>query len=340
MEAKYSIVKYSTELLVNNTGRRRARSLRFSISAVTALLAVLSVVALHSLHDRVVGLMDFNPAFGEKLVYAGYDPKSHAPYDDEVYLYVPEPVVTDKEALMRAYNIDRVSRTEYGMKNSTVRALEHDKHMAAMKRALDAEKTMSANLVDSAVSGVTASFGEMYSDADWPGAGRWRAPDKNLKTDTFEWPLPPRTGKHVDDIDMDLELGARQRMMLRRVEGPETGYYAQPGRAGLPRWRVPAGGDGTIMNPAGNVGSLGDYIIQQPRAKLVTTKWPAQFPVRVNGKFVDPRNPRPWQADKELTYNPWAGYYWSGKAYGSRVNDRRTDTWFPLKIPFLLISSI
>jgi hypothetical protein len=101
--------------------------------------------------------------------------------------------------------------------------------------------------------------------------------------------------------------------------GPETGYMAEDwapsegagkGRAGLPRWRVPGGGKHhPIKNPAGNVGSLGDYTMQQPRAKLEAGH--TGFPVTVNGNFVDPGNPRPWQADKGA-YNPWTGYYWTG----------------------------
>jgi len=97
--------------------------------------------------------------------------------------------------------------------------------------------------------------------------------------------------------------------------GPETGYYAEDWepekktRAGLPRWRVPAGGDKSIANPAGEVGSLGDYTMQQPRAKLEADA--PGFPVVVNGQFVDPANPRPWQADKGA-YNPWTGYFWTG----------------------------
>jgi hypothetical protein len=101
--------------------------------------------------------------------------------------------------------------------------------------------------------------------------------------------------------------------------GPETGYYAQDwqpeekeAREGLPRWRVPAEGDNSIKNPSGNVGTLGDYTMQQPRAKLVKDKKSHRFPVTVNGNFVDPSNPRPWQADKGA-YNPWTGYFWTGK---------------------------
>jgi len=97
--------------------------------------------------------------------------------------------------------------------------------------------------------------------------------------------------------------------------GPETGYMAEDWhpqtktRAGQPRWRVPAGGDENIANPSGPVGSLGDYTMQQPRSKLEAQGAP--FPATVNGRFVDPANPRPWQADKGA-YNPWTGYFWTG----------------------------
>jgi hypothetical protein len=78
----------------------------------------------------------------------------------------------------------------------------------------------------------------------------------------------------------------------KQFYGPETGYMAadwQPadrGRKGLARWRVPAGGDERVQNPAGPIGSLGDYTMQQPRSKLDTDKAVAGFPVTVNGKFV------------------------------------------------------
>ena len=103
----------------------------------------------------------------------------------------------------------------------------------------------------------------------------------------------------------------------KQFYGPETGYMAadwlpaDKDREGLPRWRVPAGGDESVQNPAGRVGSLGDYTMQQPRSKLQTDDAVAGFPVTVNGKFVDPANPRPWQADKGA-YNPWTGYFWTG----------------------------
>jgi len=99
--------------------------------------------------------------------------------------------------------------------------------------------------------------------------------------------------------------------------GPETGYMAEDWqsekktRRGQPRWRVPAGGDATIANPSGAVGSLGDYTMQQPRSRLEAEGAGAGFPVTVNGQFVDPANPRPWQADKGA-YNPWTGYFWTG----------------------------
>ena len=70
-----------------------------------------------------------------------------------------------------------------------------------------------------------------------------------------------------------------------------------------------AGGDENIANPSGPVGSLGDYTMQQPRSKLEAQGAP--FPATVNGRFVDPANPRPWQADKGA-YNPWTGYFWTG----------------------------
>ena len=68
--------------------------------------------------------------------------------------------------------------------------------------------------------------------------------------------------------------------------GPETDYRAEdweaPGlkrayhRADLPRWRVPQAPRSprwraehrAVPNPAGEAGSLGDYTMQQPRAKL------------------------------------------------------------------------
>jgi hypothetical protein len=61
--------------------------------------------------------------------------------------------------------------------------------------------------------------------------------------------------------------------------------------------------------------------MQQPRAKLVKDKKSFRFPVTVNGKFVDPSNPRPWQADKGA-YNPWTGYFWTGKSTYDRQTDR------------------
>ena len=117
--------------------------------------------------------------------------------------------------------------------------------------------------------------------------------------------------------------------------GPETDYRAEdwdaPGvkRADLPRWRVPQSprspryraGHRAVPNPAGEVGSLGDYTMQQPRAKLDVHSHGDIFPVSVNGRSVDPARPRPWQADKGA-YNPWTGYVWTGPGVYDAVAER------------------
>jgi len=119
----------------------------------------------------------------------------------------------------------------------------------------------------------------------------------------------------------------------KQFYGPETGYMAddwepeKKTRASLPRWRVPAGGDAGIENPAGPVGSLGDYTMQQPRAKLTKDEEKTRFPVTVNGEFVDPSNPRPWQADKGA-YNPWTGYFWTGPGKYDAVPEAHPATQY------------
>lgn len=123
--------------------------------------------------------------------------------------------------------------------------------------------------------------------------------------------------------------------------GPETDYRAEdwdaPGvkRADLPRWRVPQSprspryraGHRPVPNPAGEVGSLGDYTMQQPRAKLDVHSHGDIFPVSVNGRSVDPARPRPWQADKGA-YNPWTGYVWTGPGVYDAVAEAHPRTLY------------
>jgi len=62
---------------------------------------------------------------------------------------------------------------------------EHAAHMAELKRQLDVEREISAQLVDSAVKGVQDSYGTIASDNEWKGAGRWTPPEVPVKTDVY-----------------------------------------------------------------------------------------------------------------------------------------------------------
>jgi hypothetical protein len=110
---------------------------------------------------------------------------------------------------LQEHLIYRVSRAEADLKDGDSAPTleeEHDAHMMEMQRLLKEEQEKSAALVDSAIDGVTASYGEIYEDDEWPGAGRWEAPEP-VKTDVYEWPVKPGS----DFRALDLALGRRRR---------------------------------------------------------------------------------------------------------------------------------
>ena len=77
----------------------------------------------------------------------------------------------------------------------------------ALQRLLREEQEQSAALVDSAIEGVASSYGEIYQDEDWPGAGRWAPPESSVRTDVYEWPVAVGS----DFGSLDLALGRRRR---------------------------------------------------------------------------------------------------------------------------------
>ena len=77
----------------------------------------------------------------------------------------------------------------------------------------DEEREQSAELVNSAIEGVQASYGEIYEDAEWPGSGRWTAPEHPVKTDVYEWPLPQGMSNNALDL---FARAPRQDMLLRQ----------------------------------------------------------------------------------------------------------------------------
>jgi len=95
-------------------------------------------------------------------------------------------------------------------------------------------------------------------------------------------------------------------------EAPEEAAAGSPLaglRDRLPRWRVPEA-DGP--NPAAPTGTLGDYTMGQPRARLTPDdETPSRFPVSVNGRAVLPEDPRPWQR-RSGSIEPFTGYAWTG----------------------------
>ena len=171
-------------------------------------------------------------------------------------------------------------------------------------RRMDAEiKSMSRSLSRDYPGTEAQRIGEAriqgaFKGAPWEYNAVQRGSARNYWPNVMgEWPLD----------------GTRANLPGGEYYGPETGYEPAPvtpheaTRNELPRWRVPMS-DGP--NPAGVTGTYGDYIMQQPRAKL-TGKGPG-FPTKVNGKAVNPRHPRPYQVQSGgLT--PYAQHYtWVG----------------------------
>lgn len=96
--------------------------------------------------------------------------------------------------------------------------------------------------------------------------------------------------------------------------GPETAYDPAPvfphqaARGELPSWRTPMyDGD----NPAGITGTYGDYVMQQPRAKLDGGKG-SGFPLNVNGRKVSPGHARPYEVQSGGLSGYAQHYTWVG----------------------------
>lgn len=108
---------------------------------------------------------------------------------------------------LQAHLIYEESHAEADLKDAATLEEEHAAHALELQRLLKQEQEDSAALVDSAIEGVVASYGDIYPDTDWPGAGRWAAPENIAKTDVYEWPVQPGS----DFGSLDLALGRRRR---------------------------------------------------------------------------------------------------------------------------------
>ena len=107
---------------------------------------------------------------------------------------------------LQAHLIYEESHAEADLKDAATLEEEHG-YALELQRLLKQEQEDSAALVDSAIEGVVASYEDIYPDTDWPGAGRWAAPENIAKTDVYEWPVQPGS----DFGSLDLALGRRRR---------------------------------------------------------------------------------------------------------------------------------
>lgn len=63
---------------------------------------------------------------------------------------------------------------------------------------------------------------------EWVGAGRWKAPEEQMKTDVYEWPAKP--GMNDDDLALFARrrgAGLRQQMLRREVVSRGVGLGAR-----------------------------------------------------------------------------------------------------------------